>query len=339
MSDTLKCFEYLEEYVPQWIKNVEELEQKVEERRNEVSRVAVPVSQQKVRRTGSNESIRPGKNDTSSSKLIEITSAPQPNDMAHAQTTEQMLQQSRKRKTASLLTSVSTPNKYRSRNSIIVYYDSAVQEAFEHLVRNIGMGRNYIRKARMAARMEAMSKLNTAGEDGEAMSFRLPARSARTEAASGYGATLALGLRSARGPPIRPDPFTDGSSSGATDACTLADTALEKAQSFCEQGAHQFLRDGSCEMETSGAKASFKEIVALSEKEVARLRVVEQERDERRAAEGQKEQECGKRESLDSHPGLMTPDGAHIEADDDDGEDDLDDAAIPLPPFRVTTRT
>jgi hypothetical protein len=344
MSEAIKCFAYLVENVPLWIKSLEELEKKVKDRQNEVARVPVPVSQ-KVRKTGSNESIRPGEVTAISPEAMEITSAPQADDIAHAQTTQQILQAKRKRKTASLLTSVSTPNKYRSRSTIIVYYDSAVQEAFEHLVRNIGTGRNHIRKARMNARMEALTSASAG--DADDLDVRLPSRSARNGASAGYGPTLAVGLRSARGLALRPDPAADGFLSGAADACTLADQALDKAQSACEHGAHQFLRDGDCADETATAKESFGEVIKISEKEVARLRTIEEQRaqtrdEENRRGRDRDQDHDDSESSLELHPASMLPDeygGAHIEADDGEGGDDLDDLALSLPAYRRTVRT
>ncbi|KAF2423625.1 hypothetical protein EJ08DRAFT_441447 [Tothia fuscella] len=344
MSESLRCFEYLVEAVPLWIKGLEELEQKVKDRHDEITRVAVPVSQQTVKRTGSNESIRPGQEERESSKIMDIVAAPQPNDIEHAQTTQQMHLESRHRKSASLLTTSSGPSKYRSRSSIIVYYDSAIQEAFEHIVRSIGIGRNHIRKARMAARMEALSGASTSYDNGQHnTNFRLPTRSPRNNGNdAGYGATLIQGLRPARGPPIGPDPTTaaDGCFSGsANDICTLTDSALDKAQTLCERGAHQFLRDGNCDEETLGAKRCFEEVIVLSGKEVTEFRLLEEERSKIAAAEKQKAYEQQKRESIEAHPGLMIPNGAHIEVDDDEDDDDFDDSAITLPPFRMMTRT
>jgi hypothetical protein len=340
MSEALKCFAYLVENVPLWIKSLEELEQKVKDRQNEVARVPVPVSQT-VRKTGSSESIRPGEVNANCPEAMEITSAPQAGDIAHAQTTQQIQVAKRKRKTASLLTSISTPNKYRSRSTMIVYYDSAVQEAFEHLVRNIGTGRNHIRKARMNARMEALTNASTA--DGDDLSIHLPTRNTRNGASSGYGPTLAAGLRSARGLALRPDPGANGFLSGATDACTLADQALDKAQSACEHGAHQFLRDGDCADETSSTKESFREVLTVSEKELARLKTVEEKKikikdEERRQGPDDDDPES----SSELHPGLMPPDEfgvALIEADDGEDDDELNDPAFSLPPYRRTMRT
>ncbi|ESZ97712.1 hypothetical protein SBOR_1899 [Sclerotinia borealis F-4128] len=64
----------------------------------------------------------------------------------------------RKRKTESLASGNSQAPKYRTRSMIIVYYDSAVQTAFEDLVKFISGNRNAMRKGKMAAKMAEMRR-------------------------------------------------------------------------------------------------------------------------------------------------------------------------------------
>ena len=47
---------------------------------------------------------------------------------------------------------------------------------------------------------------------------------------------------------------------------------MEKAQSLCERGAHQFLRDGSCQTELDEIKEHLDEVLKLSGGEVAKVR-------------------------------------------------------------------
>ncbi len=65
----------------------------------------------------------------------------------------------RKRKTESIASGGSQAPKYRTRSMIIVYYDSAVQHAFEELVKLISASRNAMRKGKMAARMADMKRM------------------------------------------------------------------------------------------------------------------------------------------------------------------------------------
>ncbi|KAG0652874.1 hypothetical protein D0Z07_0394 [Hyphodiscus hymeniophilus] len=64
----------------------------------------------------------------------------------------------KKRKTESLASVDSRVPKYRTRSMIIVYYDSAVQTAFEELVKFVSGSRNAMRKGKMAAKMAEMRR-------------------------------------------------------------------------------------------------------------------------------------------------------------------------------------
>ncbi|CAG8961659.1 hypothetical protein HYFRA_00006196 [Hymenoscyphus fraxineus] len=65
----------------------------------------------------------------------------------------------RKRRTGSMASGESgVTSKHRTRSMIIVYYDSAVQTAFEELVRFVSGSRNSMRKGKMAAKMAEMKR-------------------------------------------------------------------------------------------------------------------------------------------------------------------------------------
>lgn len=318
MTEIYTCFKYLVESSPQWIRDVEELERTVAERQQEMVRVPVPFSQN-PKRTPSNESLRDGSPYQAygygygypNGFRMEVNSNP---EAAHNHTgqvkaydTMHMLLSQRKRKTTSILSNNTAPAKYRSRSMIIVYYDSRVQASFEHLVRSIGTGRNYIRKARMAARMEALSAgVDDADEFG--MNREIPS------------------FRSAR----RIDTPTGGAQ--ATDiALDGADEALERAQGYCERGAHQFLRDGECGEETAGTKGCFRDLLRVAEKELARQYLKQQER---RAEEERRRSAAFSAAQQMSVPALAALGSAPLEADDDDDDDGFDMANMSLPSFR-----
>ncbi|KAF4618997.1 hypothetical protein G7Y89_g14849 [Cudoniella acicularis] len=76
----------------------------------------------------------------------------------------------RKRKTESLASGESIAPKYRTRSMIIVYYDSAVQTAFEELCKFVSASRNSMRKGKMAVKMAEMKRaaeLEVAAEENE----------------------------------------------------------------------------------------------------------------------------------------------------------------------------
>lgn len=325
MTEIYNCFRYLVESSPQLIHDVEELERTVAERQKEMVRVPVQVSHN-PKKSPSNESLRDGSpvqaygygygyGLPNVASRMEVNSNPEAHNhegQVRGYDTIHMWLSQRKRKTASILSNATAPVKFRSRSMIIIYYDSRVQASFEHLVRNIGTGRNYIRKARMAARMEALS----AGVDGgDSFKREIPSfRSIRRIAIPGA---------------------SGGSTNGAqaTDqALTEADEALERAQGFCERGAHQFLRDGECEEETEGTKDTFRDLLRISEKELARQNLKLQER---RAEEERRRNAAlvaAQQMSVPSFSAAFS--SSPLEPDDDDKDDGFDMASMPLPPFR-----
>lgn len=62
-----------------------------------------------------------------------------------------------------------------------------------------------------------------------------------------------------------------GGSPGEKDVFDLADDRLDKAQTLCESGAHQFLRDGNCDEEIEGIRAAIKSVLELGTTKTERL--------------------------------------------------------------------
>jgi len=318
MTDTQSCFTYLKENVPLWIRDLQAIEKTIEQRQNEISRVPVPVVQQVTKRTGSTESIRLNDGVENVDPVpAEITSNPQLDGMGPPQLSyqQQISVAKRKRKTASLLTSnMSNPIKYRTRSMIIVYYDSEVQKSFENLVRNIGTGRNMLRKSKMAAKMEAFAGGLEEDDDSD------DPTSGKTE----Y--TPRINIRTTR-VRISSHPLA----TARTDAFDAADKELEKTQSLCERAAHQFLRDGDCRIETEQARERFGEVLRISEQEVLKARDKEEKAKVRAARHS-----VPFATPIPSAPATAKIDpNMAIEVDDEnDGEEPL---FVP-PVFRRTTR-
>jgi hypothetical protein len=155
MLEAILCYEFISDNVPSWISTLSSLGITIRDKHNVISRIPVPA--RKLKKTGSNESIRPRSSDEDGNHLESMTSAPQEADLVRAPTNDDLANNSRKRKTVSIISSESIPLKFRSRSMIIVYYDSEIQQSFEEIVRNIGTARNNIRKAKMADRMMAIS--------------------------------------------------------------------------------------------------------------------------------------------------------------------------------------
>lgn len=59
---------------------------------------------------------------------------------------------------------------------------------------------------------------------------------------------------------------------GAPEAFETADKDLEAAQTLCEVGAHQFLRDGNCSEELGGTKERFDRCLDLATQQATLLR-------------------------------------------------------------------
>ena len=96
----------------------------------------------------------------------------------------------------------------------------------------------------------------------------------------------------------------------------MADTALENAQSLCERGAHQFLREGDCEAEIAGAKESFEQSKRLADQELVGLR---EEQERRKQLEEVKEkQQFG---GFEENPGMALEADDNVESDEEDTTD------------------
>jgi hypothetical protein len=190
---------------------------------------------------------------------------------------------------------------------IIVYYDSAVQTAFEDLVKFVSGSRNAMRKGKMAAKMAEMRKAaerevdqdGDDDEDEEAPTLLGP-QSIITAGKDGQltrgltttsGSTLAggPGIPQLRYPSMRMGQIRDlrnmdnfgltmsvanfrgsrGSGmDGKPDIFDELDKALEWCQSQCEHAAHQFLRDGECSTEIDNIKGKLGEVEVKAKAEM-----------------------------------------------------------------------
>ena len=146
--------------------------------------------------------------------------------------------------------------RYRTRSMMVVYYDSAIQEAFEALVRSIAGARNTLRKGKATANLKSRIASMGVGSDNP---FAGPSDFAMLNPKLRGGITRSgLGLRD--------DP------DDKTKDFEIADKDLETAQSLCEVAAHQFLRDGDCRLEIDGTRKRFEAALGLAKREVERIR-------------------------------------------------------------------
>ena len=262
--DALQSFVFLTDNLPIWISKLHELSRQVSERYTEFTKLSQTSSLNCFRRkkTGSTESLRPNDGVETEKPYVSMQGVPTSTMQIDINPSSKHLFQEyrqeklrRKRKSASISSAASGPQKIRSRMSLIVYYDSAIQEGFEMLVRQISSARNNLRKGRTAASFKArMSSLQM------------------EESPFGSGGTIELhNPNIPRLPRNRNGPFmTDEHSNEVFDQ---ADKFLEAAQSLCEVGAHQFLRDGNCAEEIVTTKEKFEYCLRIAEEQVSKLRM------------------------------------------------------------------
>lgn len=156
---------------------------------------------------------------------------------------------------------------------IVVYYDSAIQDAFEALVRSIAGARNNLRKGKTTASFKArMASMGMGGDDPFAGPSEFAMLNPKMRGS--------LGLRDS--PDSKMKEFED------------ADKDLETAQNLCEVAAHQFLRDGDCRLEIEGTRKRLEAALELAGKEVERLREEEEKEKEKGAKEAKKAKKAEK---------------------------------------------
>lgn len=331
---------------------VDELSVRVAERHSEFAKLShSPQSRPLKKRNGSTDSIRlnepahvgdlsdrlsqtPGTRQLSQTKETSLmSSAPrQPSMNPNSQPLLQDAQRKRKPRPGSILSGASA--KYRSRSMLIVYYDSAIQEAIEALVRHIGSARNNLRKGKTTANFKArMSSLGLSFPSTPSPSQRSSNFTFLSEKPTHPG-------KDALNVTARPDPVA---------AFDQADKWLETAQSLCEVAAHEFLRNGDCSAELEGTKIRFEGCLRVAEQEAARLRQEEEDRvpdEDEEDEEGEEEEEEEEEEEQETKfDGLMPPVShpprlecskmSTIEVDDDD---DGNSIHIDLSAFRRTRR-
>ncbi|KAM3154853.1 hypothetical protein ABEW05_004659 [Botrytis cinerea] len=216
----------------------------------------------------------------------------------------------RKRKTESLASGNSHAPRYRTRSMIIVYYDSAVQTAFEELVKFVSGNRNAMRKGKMAAKMAEMRRAaemeaeeesddESESEASKVLGNALLKPSLHPQAGSDrtsngttgdtragaklkFTSTRNMGStrdRVAIGNTMnvlrgyrRAGGGIEGAGGNSPDIFDELDKGLEWCQGQCEHAAHQFLRDGECSTEIENIKRRLGEVGEMAEREVEKLR-------------------------------------------------------------------
>jgi hypothetical protein len=230
----------------------------------------------------------------------------------------------RKRKaTPSVNSGASNTQTFRSRQAVVIYYDSFLQERLDTMVKNIASARNNIRKGKMSRSLQK--------------GLQLPTFSRRSPETRNISEDLALPhIRSTMSLPIDPKGAVARTPPPSNDTCfCLADKQLEGAQSLCETAAHQFLRDGDCKVELEGVKAKFEGILALAVEALPQLQAEKQSEEEAEESRTNSDTMICEKPSQELFtqkiaprltqfpnmpaPNLVVPGAPEIEVDEDDG--------------------
>ncbi|KAL8938832.1 MAG: hypothetical protein Q9211_003021 [Gyalolechia sp. 1 TL-2023] len=260
--DALKSFAHLTDTIPQWLVKLDELAMQVAEQHSRFARIS-PSQFTEFRlskKHDSTETLRPADDDrdhpSSSARPDPVAPSKKipPSSQPGATPLAKEINRKRKPGTAEL-SAGSGPQRYRTRSLVIVYYDSAIQEAFEQFVRSIAVARNNLRKARTAASFKArIASMGMGDDDGEAYPALNPKLMIK---------------RASRVSPLTVSP-----------SFQKADEDLDAAQNLCEVAAHQFLRDGDCGEEIAGTRKRFEECLETAQAEVEKLQVEEANKSE-----------------------------------------------------------
>ena len=332
-DEALKSLEDLLENVPAWITDLESILKTSAERQKEIlfenqpagtpvwlSRKPSKSSSLLSRRSIDNEQDESEDAAPNQAHGEDVLLRPQ---LPHMTQSDALRLSQRKRKTTSALSDQSGPPKFRSKGMVVVYYDGDTQKQFETLVRAIGGNRNALRKAKMSAKVDSLSRTGS-GSSSEASSSEdqvtvLPSK---------------LQYKTTRAIRVTSNPV---SNDGTTQAFDLLDELLEKAQALCEKAAHQVLRDGDCALEMRAAREHVVELQKVAEGELPSLQKRAEKSLERRKRERDREKAgvAAQAEKESSTPPSVTEKAMNpfsspaslevdLEADDSEEDEDID---------------
>lgn len=237
--DAAQCFTLISENVPTWITRVSELAQHTAARHAEFAEEYKRLAPQRPRRrrNSSVHSIQPtslpDNEDTCAAKYGTTAAENTDNNKFRIDLKPNPLK--RPNDDLSSSGSLARPPTTRMRHNLVIHYDGHTQQELEHVVRDIGTARNWIRKGKLSQ-----------------LSKRSPFAFSRHMGTARPGS----GIPSSRASPSRD--FTE------SNPFEFVDKQLEVAQSLCETAAHQFLRCGNCATELQNVQEKFKSLLDVS---------------------------------------------------------------------------
>ena len=269
--DALASFAYLTDHLPTWITQINTLATHVVTKREEftaeykrVLEHAIP----KRKRTPSVTSLQANDTPLSVSSQKEDTYArdtlpmPRPTDISPLEPANKYLfanaRRGKRRQGTSFRSGASGPQTFRNQHQVIIYYDSALQNSFEGLVKELGTARNNLRKGKQARALE--------------LGLRLPSLSTGNYVRTPQGRILPSPPKSRPPTDIVIEPKLLLNDSPPVDDASFTEIAkdLEAAQTLCETGAHQFLRDGDCTFEIDRIRAFFQHALRIAKAQIER---------------------------------------------------------------------
>jgi len=140
----------------------------------------------------------------------------------------------RKRKPATSLKSITSgPRAYRSKQMVVIYYDSHLQTELEQLVKGFGIARNTLRKGKNAYTAAKGFGLPSLGRRYQNLDNLIPNMTTKIHPRLTKVSTETSTL-------------TSVNVGNGDVAFTTTDKELEQIQALCETAAHQAIRDGDC---------------------------------------------------------------------------------------------
>lgn len=285
----LDSFTHLTENIPSWFTKLDDLTAQVAEQNARFIRSSNFGEQLKKKKHNSTESLRPNdiEDNIQDDTIIPPTDTyipPNPSHkcLSHASRPKAAASNAivaaeirRKRKPGSGQSHASGHARYRTKSMVIVYYDSAIQETFESIVRDIAAARNTLRKGKTTASFK--TRLASIGigldEDPFAGVAKFKMMAPKLTRPSFPSTRL--------GGPEPPE-----NSEGMT-CFEGTDRDLETAQNLCEVAAHQFLRDGDCTLEIEGTRKRFQDVLEVAKKQVEKLTAEEEREKAKETAEAE----------------------------------------------------
>ena len=263
--DPIGAFSHLQNNLPDWISRVSKLAAHASTKHAEYSAAYRRHATHRARRRKNSSicsihttDVEPTAQRSSSTRGTNVTATTADNE------THTPLQTAGRKRSADETSSIDSDARYdlvSTRHNAIIEYDGHIQKSLEEIVRDIGIARNHMRRAKMFMVTRGASRsgfrhqtsLGTGqpGENAGSLSSLSFVRS--TRAGSGL---LSM----------------NGSSGMAKESSfDFAEKQLELAHSLCETAAYQVLRSGDCGTELDGVEEKFTILQEMAEREVKRL--------------------------------------------------------------------